>query len=74
MDERTLKVIASARGADPHVGELFDQHQSLARKVSALSERPHLTPEEILDLARMKKEKLKLKDALEGMLNERASA
>ncbi len=74
MDEQTLKLIISARKSDSEIGELFDQHQSLDREVSALSERPHLTPGETLDLARLKKEKLKLRDALEEMLHQRESA
>jgi len=74
MDKQMQDLIASARRSVPEIGELFDQHQHLDREVAELSERPHLTPEESLELIRLKKEKLKLRDALQSMLHQQQAS
>ncbi|MBI4082099.1 MAG: YdcH family protein [Candidatus Lambdaproteobacteria bacterium] len=68
MDEQTLKMIDSVRATHPQIGLLLDQHRDLDRHVSELSARAHLTPEEEIELARLKKEKLHVRDLIETML------
>ena len=44
------------------------EHRDLDERVADLTGRTHLTPEEDLELHRLKKEKLRLRDKLEEMI------
>ena len=74
MDQRTLDLIDAARKAHPELESLVSTHHDLDAKVRKLTELEHLTPEESVELSRMKKEKLKIRDQIEDILHRRASA
>lgn len=57
----------------PEVDSLLQVHRTLDEQVLALSERSHLTAEETLELVRLKKEKLRIKDRLEQMVQARSA-
>src|ERR1700744_1354555 len=48
---------------------LATQHHELAEKLDRLETLPHLTEEEQLEETRLKKQKLRLKDQMEAILN-----
>jgi uncharacterized protein YdcH (DUF465 family) len=73
MDQQMLARLETMRKHNPQVGPLVDMHRDLDGKVLALNERTHLTPEEEVELARLKKEKLRIKDQLEHMLHARSA-
>ncbi len=74
MDQRTLEMIDSARKANPELDSLVNSHQDLDVKVMHLTERGHLSPEETVELSRLKKEKLRIRDRIEEILHRKASA
>lgn len=53
---------------------LLHEHRILDEKVNALSVKSHLTPEEDLELHKLKKEKLRLKDRIETVRHDQESA
>ena len=73
MDQHTLSRIESARRYHPEVDALVQQHHELEARVTSLNRLPHLTVEEEAELHRLKKEKLKIKDQLESMLQSRSA-
>ena len=74
MDQHTLELIDTARHAHPELESLVSDHHNLDAKVSILTDREHLTPEEEVELSRLKKEKLKIRDQIEEILHQKASA
>lgn len=56
------------------VDSLIREHRMLDEKVTELSERSFLTPEDNLEMARLKKEKLKVKDKISEMSDQSKSA
>ena len=50
--------------------EVLIAHKSLDEKVKKLNEKPHLTVEEEMELAQLKKKKLYLKDLMERIKQE----
>lgn len=73
MDGNTQD-LENLRKIDPDVDSLLRQHRSLDDKVSDLTSKSFLTPEEDLELHRLKKEKLMLKDKIEAVLQQKKSA
>jgi len=53
---------------------LVHEHRLLDERVHELAVQEHLTPEEVLELDRLKKEKLRLKDQIEHISDHRESA
>lgn len=53
---------------------LEHEHRLLDERVHELAVQDHLTPEETIELARLKKEKLRLKDLLEDVEAEQQTA
>ena len=53
---------------------LITEHRKLDEKVTELSDQPFLTPEQSLELIRLKKEKLRLKDLIASMEQKQKSA
>ena len=74
MDEKTLELIESARKNNPQLEQLLHTHQDLNRQVDALNERSHLTTQEEVELSRLKKEKLRIRDQIEEIVHRRQSA
>lgn len=56
------------------IDSLMNQHRSLDENVTNLVNKSYLTPEEDLELHRLKKEKLRLKDKIEAVTHSRKSA
>lgn len=61
-------------GKTPDVESMMQEHRSLDDKVNDLSTKAYLTPEEDMELHRLKKEKLRLKDKIEALLHQQESA
>ena len=59
---------------DTDVDSLMHEHRSLDEQVTDLVNKSYLTPEEDLELHRLKKEKLRLKDRIEIAQQSRKSA
>lgn len=70
MDQHVQEQLEALRKTDPAVDSLVREHRSLDERVADLSSRSHLTPEEDVELHRLKKEKLRLKDKIEEVLHE----
>lgn len=54
--------------------DLIREHRMLDEKVTELSERSYLTPEDDMELARLKKEKLRVKDRIAELSSQSKSA
>jgi len=74
MDQHTLEQIESIREDFPQVDDLLQEHKDLDEKVAALSDKPYLSPEEDVQLHNMKKEKLRIKDEIEQLIQSQKSA
>jgi uncharacterized protein YdcH (DUF465 family) len=74
MDKQTLDLIAANRNSHPELDTLVTEHQALDAKVAELTDKAFLSEEEDAELHRMKKEKLQLRDRIEEILHQRASA
>ena len=64
----------AAGNSNPEIETLLREHRTLADKVVELSERPFLSPDQHLELSRLKKEKLRVKDRIEEITQHKASA
>lgn len=73
MDQQMIGRIEAMRKNHPEVDSLMEAHRSLDAQVTSLTERSHLTPEENVQLARLKKEKLRIKDQLEEMVHAKSA-
>ncbi len=69
MDPQVEERLEVLRKTNPEVDALLHQHRSLDEQVGDLTAKPHLTPEEDMELHRLKKEKLQLKDRIESFLH-----
>lgn len=70
MDSRVQEQLEALSKNDPELANLIQQHRALDAQVSDLDAKPHLTPEEDLELHRLKKEKLLIKDRLEAAIHQ----
>lgn len=73
MDQHVQEQLEALRKTDPEVDSLFRAHRDLDEQVALLSEKSFLTPEEDVELHRLKKEKLRLKDKLEAALHQKSA-
>lgn len=74
MDPKTLELIEDARKDNPELETLVTRHQHLNRQVDELNGQPHLTAEEKIELSRLKKEKLRIRDMIEQIVQKKRSA
>ena len=74
MDRKTLEMIESLRFEDPTLNKLMNTHQDLNKQVDDLNQRPHLTTDDTLELTRLKKEKLHVRDEIENIVHRKKSA
>lgn len=74
MDPKTLELIESLRTNNPSLNGLMNSHQVLNRQVDDLNNRHHLSGDEILELSRLKREKLSVRDQIEDIVHQKASA
>jgi hypothetical protein len=73
MDSHVQEQLEVLRKSDPEVDILVREHRALDEKVTDLASKDHLTPEEDLELHRLKKEKLRLRDKLEVMIHQKSA-
>jgi uncharacterized protein YdcH (DUF465 family) len=74
MDQQTLELIATARMAYPELDTIVNEHQDLDDEVNKLSLLAHLSDQESVELNRMKKEKLRLRDKIQQIIHQKESA
>lgn len=74
MDRHTLDLIATARAVNPELDTIVIEHQGLDEEVNKLSSQAYLSEQESVELNRMKKEKLRLRDKIEQIIHQKASA
>ena len=72
--EQHSQELETLRKNDPEVDSLLREHRSLDDQVSDLTSKSFLTPDEEMELHRLKKEKLRLKDRIESVLHQAKSA
>lgn len=53
--------------------QVYEDHHSYGKKIAKMEKKKHLTDEETIEVKRLKKEKLSMKDVLETMLLENAA-
>ncbi len=66
--------LETLRKNDPEVDSLLREHRTLDHQVSNLTSKSYLTPDEDMELRRLKKEKLRLKDRIETVIQQAKSA
>ncbi len=66
--------LETLRKNDPEVDSLLREHRTLDNQVSNLTSKSYLTPDEDMELRRLKKEKLRLKDRIETVIQQAKSA
>jgi uncharacterized protein YdcH (DUF465 family) len=69
MDNTTMDQIARMQRSDPRIESLVERHSVLEDRIRAVGVRDHLTPSETVELARLKKEKLSVRDEIESLLH-----
>ena len=74
MDQQQNQSVEQISTEAPTLDTLHKEHRDLDQLVSDLTNKSHLTPEEDLELHRLKKEKLKLKDQIEMLMAQEKSA
>lgn len=65
-------LITELKGHDIHFTRLFDKHNALDQTIKNME--AHIKPSTPLEIERLKKEKLALKDELYQLLRQRANA
>jgi len=73
MDSAMMDQISRLPQNDPHIESLVERHRMLEERIHVLSMREHLTPSESVELARLKKEKLVVKDEIESLLHAKSA-
>lgn len=74
MDAKTQRLVESAQKGNPQLQKLWSSHQELNHQVDMLNDRAHLTAEDEVELSRLKKEKLHIRDQIEEIVYRRQSA
>jgi len=69
-----MKIILRLCEEDQEFKQLWQRHQEFDRRVSALEEMHHLTPEEEVELKQIKKLKLLGKDKIEARIRSSKAA
>lgn len=69
MDRHVQEQLESLRKSDPEVDALVREHRTLDEQVTDLASKAFLTPEEDVELHRLKKEKLRLRDRIEEVVH-----
>jgi uncharacterized protein YdcH (DUF465 family) len=69
MDSSTLDQISRMPRNNPRIDSLVERHSVLEERIRILTVRDHLTPSESVEMARLKKEKLGVRDELETLLH-----
>jgi uncharacterized protein YdcH (DUF465 family) len=69
MDNSTMDQISRMQRSDPRIESLVERHLVLEERIRVLTARDHLTPAESVEMARLKKEKLGVRDEIETLLH-----
>ena len=69
MDRNVQEQLETLRKSDPEVDALVREHRTLDEQVTDLTSKAFLTPEEDVELHRLKKEKLRLRDRIEEVVH-----
>lgn len=59
-----MKQVVSVRGLEDRLNRVEARHRELEERLKELGRRPHLTPNEQLEIAEIKKHKLRAKDEM----------
>ena len=70
MEQKAIEQLEAMRKDNPQVDLLLREHRTLDDQVGELANKSFLTTEEEVELHRLKKEKLKLKDKIEDILQQ----
>ena len=62
-----MKQVVSLRGHEDRLSRIEARHRELDERIKELGRRPHLTPHEQMELAEIKKHKLKAKDEIAAL-------
>lgn len=62
-----MKQVVSVRGLEDRLSRIEAHHRSLDERLEQLRRRAHLTPHEQLEIAELKKHKLKAKDEMAAL-------
>ncbi|MFT3768318.1 MAG: DUF465 domain-containing protein [Minicystis sp.] len=62
-----MKQVVSIRGLETQLSRMEAHHRELDERLEQLSRRAHLTPKEQLEIAEIKKHKLKAKDEIAAL-------
>lgn len=73
MDTATMEQISRMPRSDPRIESLVERHRLLEERIRVLSVRDHLTPSESVEMVRLKKEKLGVKDEVETLLHAKSA-
>jgi uncharacterized protein YdcH (DUF465 family) len=73
MDSSTLEQIERLQRSDPRIESLVERHTTLEDRIRLLMHRDHLTPSESVELIRLKKEKLGVRDEIESLLHAKSA-
>ena len=68
MEAKDLELIDQLISDDQELAHLWHQHLEMENRLEVLSQRRYLTPEEEVEVKRLKKVKLAGKDRIEGIL------
>jgi uncharacterized protein YdcH (DUF465 family) len=69
--EKELKIISILYEEDQEFKRIWDEHNDLEKRLTELEKNRYLTPEEELEIRRIKKLKLLGKDRIEEMIRSR---
>lgn len=62
-----MKQVVSVRGLEDRLNRVEARHRELDERLKELGRRPHLTPKEQVEIAEIKKHKLKVKDEIAAL-------
>ena len=68
MENKDLELIQRLLDSDQELARLWHEHQELEARLEALGQRPYLSPEDQVEVKRLKKLKLAGRDRMEAIL------
>ena len=68
MENKDLELIQKLVDSDQELASLWHEHQELEAKLEALGQRAYLSPEDQVEVKRLKKLKLAGRDRMEAIL------
>jgi uncharacterized protein YdcH (DUF465 family) len=62
-----MKQVVSVRGPEDRLSRIEARHRELEERLRELGKRPHLTPNEQVEISEIKKHKLRAKDEMAAL-------